>query len=151
MSACDESVELVKSTNIRTILRMRTQMPLTNYSCVIAYLMQYFRNIFLLERQPGHFVKRIKRRIPPVAKTSLVTARNQSGPTWRAHRIGHISVGETNSLTSNSIDMRCRDILAPIEPHIPVALVVRHDYDQIRPLDLAIESYHGKAIQEADS
>ena len=80
------------------------------------------------------FIEGIKCGISSIPETPLVTAGNHARSARRADWVGNVSIGETRPLVSDAINMGCRNIFAPIEPNIRVALVIGENNDEVGPL-----------------
>ena len=69
-----------------------------------------------------------------VSESSLVSARQQSGPRWRAVGAGNVTARAADTGRGQSVDIRRGDITATVDADIAVAHVVPHDDDNVRPL-----------------
>jgi hypothetical protein len=71
-------------------------------------------------------------RIELVTKSLLITSGEEPSPRGTAHNAGDISIGEANAVLCDTVDVRCRDILAPLKAEIAVAEIVSDDDDNVR-------------------
>src|SRR5439155_5217174 len=62
----------------------------------------------------------------------LIAPRDQTGSRWAAKRMGHVAICAKNAVGCQGIEVRRRDVQAPIETYVAVTQIVRQNNNNIR-------------------
>jgi hypothetical protein len=112
--------------------RVRAEVPLAHRRGGVPCLLHHLGEHDLIEGQANVLVVRQPLRVVLVPEPLLVTPGEQAGPRGRAERVRHVPVRADDSGLGERVEVRGRDVLAPLETEVGVPEVVGHDNDHFR-------------------
>ena len=80
-------------------------------------------------------------RILLVAEALLVAAGHERGARGAAERMGDVAAGAKHAAAGEPVEVRRRDVLAAIEAHVGVAMIIGNDQEEIGPRRLPRERH----------
>ena len=132
MAAVVDTVELIESAAQRCEFVGGTEVPLADKTGGVAQLLEALREHGFGRRDA--VVAFLDRWVALDPETHLVPSGHHSCARRVTHRAGHIAIRESCTVLGDGVDVRGRDLSAPLKAKFAVAKIIRDDKHDVRLL-----------------